>query len=222
MGVLLLLDQVNVIDRNLLVKGHWEREQIEFFRSQFLTKLPRNKIATFLDIGAHEGLYSMILAQDGFFQRIVAFEPDPRNLIQLRINLLMNNMLQQIEIAELAASDSAGRIPFFVATDEKRGGSRIIREGQDNLKGEIEVEAVRLDDKFDITDSVLVAKIDVEGAELKVLRGMEKLISSNICLFQIESFDDVCEELREFLESRGFKLINCIDFDYYYLKATAR
>lgn len=218
MGALFLIDQKNSVDRNLLIKGAWEPRQISTLKELIGKHRRPSEAATFLDIGAHGALYSIILALDNLADQIVAFEPDPTNLVQLRANLFINHLLERIEVIDKAASDSAGRIPFFVAKESNRGGSRMTEKEPEILDHRIEVDAARLDDMVDLKDRFVIAKIDVEGSELTVLAGMTKTIAANRCLFQIESFDDGVEALKAWMAERGFSYQMTVDFDHFFLK----
>jgi len=218
MGVLLLIDQLNSVDRNLLIKGAWEPQQIEALKRLICQHRRPSEPVTFLDIGAHGALYSMILANESLADRIVAFEPDPTNLVQLRANLLVNHMLTRVEVITKAASDEAGRIPFFVAKDSNRGASRMTEKEPEILDHQIEVDAARMDDMVDLKGGFVVAKIDVEGSELTVLSGMTNLISNNRCLFQIESFEDCVGDLKVWMNARGFEHLTTVNVDHFFLK----
>jgi FkbM family methyltransferase len=218
MGGLFLIDQRNSVDRNLLIKGAWEPQQVETLKDMIRKSRRAGESVTFLDIGAHGALYSIILAKEKLADRIVAFEPDPTNLVQLRANLFINHMLERIEVIDKAASDSKARIPFFVAKESNRGGSRMTEKEPEILDHRIEVESEPLDDMVQIEGNLVVAKIDVEGSELTVLKGMTKTIAANRCLFQIESFDDTVNELKAWMSEHGFVHQKTVDFDHFFVK----
>jgi FkbM family methyltransferase len=219
MGALLLIDQRNMVDRNLLIKGAWERPQIEKLKLLINSLRQEHQSVIFLDIGAYGALYSIIIAQEQLADRIIAFEPEPTNLIQLKANLFINDLLGRIQVVEKAASDKAGRISFFVGFDENRGGAGM-EDGHvsDQLANRIEVDADRVDAMVDVSNSLVVGKIDVEGAELIVLAGMEKIFATNRCLLQIESFADRFPALKARMEKLGFAYVETIDFDHYFVK----
>jgi FkbM family methyltransferase len=219
MGALLLIDQKNSVDRNLLIKGAWERPQVEKLKQLIGKYRQASQKVTFLDIGAHGALYSIILAQEKLADRIIAFEPEPTNLIQLKANLFMNDMLARIELIEKAVSDKKGRIPFYTGSDANRGGASMEDEHPvSDFGGRIEVDADRLDALVDVAENLIVGKIDVEGAELTVLAGMEKTIAANRGLFQIESFTSTFPALKSRMEQLGFVHLETIDFDHFFLK----
>jgi FkbM family methyltransferase len=219
MGALLLIDQKNSVDRNLMIKGAWERPQVDKLKQLIRSYRRAKQNVTFLDIGAHGALYSIILAQEDLADRIIAFEPEPTNLIQLKANLFMNDLLSRIEVIDKAVSDRAGRIPFFIGSDANRGGASMEDEHPvSEYGGSIEVDADRLDAMVEIKDNLVIGKIDVEGAEMTVLIGMEKTIATNRCLFQIESFTSNFPALKSRMEQLGCVYLETIDFDHFFLK----
>ena len=114
-----------------------------------------------LDIGAHTGLYTLVFARAA--RRVVAFEPWPRNLSWLHRTLEANRVA------------NATVLPWAVARET---GILSFREGPYNSMGRLDaagdhpVFAIGLDD-FIARDGGKpeVLKIDVEGAEVDVLRG---------------------------------------------------
>ena len=218
MGALFLIDQKNSVDRNLLIKGTWEPRQLAELEKQILAAKSPGQHNVFLDIGAHGALYSILLKSKGLVDRLIAFEPEPTNLIQLKANLFINQMIDDIEVIDKAASGEVGTIPFFVAYEGNRGGSRMSEQGEDILEKRIDVQAAPIDDMVDIKDALVIAKIDVEGSELVVLAGMLSTIKNNRCLFQIESFDDRFEDLKQWMEDHGCRHLSTVDFDHFFIK----
>ena len=75
MGALFLVDQHNKVDRSFLVKGEWEPQQISRLMQLINLHRPKNAPSIFLDIGAHGGLYSIILGKTEEFQQLFSFDP---------------------------------------------------------------------------------------------------------------------------------------------------
>lgn len=218
MGLLFLLDQKNAVDRNLLSKGEWEPEQLEELKRQIVRVRHAERPTVFFDIGAHGALYSMSLVQDKMVDEAYAFEPDPVNVVQLRANLFINGMLEQVCVIEKAANNTAGEIGFFLASSDNRGGSRMMVEGDVPLAGKTIVQSDLIDAMVPTKNSLVIAKIDVEGSELAVLAGMENTLANNRCLFQIESFSGAYPELLAWMTQRGCRHIRSIGADHYFIK----
>ena len=122
-----------------------------------------------LDVGAAAGYYTLLAAKCvGASGSVIACEPDAGNLSFLRAHVARNR-LTNVRILALALADQNGRARF----GRTRGSGR----GRLTHDGESEVVVRRLDDLAgELSLRPQHLKIDVEGAELDVLRGGERLI----------------------------------------------
>lgn len=218
MGVWLLLDQVNSVDRNLLIRGAWELEEFRMLVSLISKRLRPGQRRVVLDVGAHGGLYCLVLDQYLPLDRLVAFEPDPINLVQLRANIMMNDKWDRVEVIEMAAARERGRLQFHMASAGNRGGSGLVERPSETYGRHLEVNAAALDSLLDETDALLIAKIDVEGAELDALAGMERLLAQNDCILQIESFPNNREAVKAWLSARGYGHVATVVHDHYFAR----
>jgi|GEM_PF-4262700 FkbM family methyltransferase len=153
----------------------------------------------FLDVGANVGYFSLLLARSQPQARVFAFEPNPAIACHLAESIEHNALKDRLTLHSLAASDAAGTLSFIVDA-ENSGHSRLSGDGR---AGAFDVEMIRLDDWLPTRlgdRSLHVVKIDVEGAELRVLRGMEKLITKHRPALVVEAYD---EHLAEFGDSRA-------------------
>jgi FkbM family methyltransferase len=129
------------------------------------------------DIGAHVGesalLFSELVGPSG---RVVAFEPDPIASASLRANLELNG-ITNVSVEEESVSDKAGRA--LLSTDRFGSGlSSIVRPRTQGARPrEVEVASTTLD-QYCETRGLYPAwiKIDAEGAEPMIVRGMQRLI----------------------------------------------
>jgi FkbM family methyltransferase len=141
-----------------ILGGTYEREQTRLFDAHI------SPGATVLDVGAHVGYYTMLSAVlAGPTGRVVAFEPNPTNAHFLRRHVEINR-LGNVEVDEAAVSDRTGTGRFDFGSGSGTGSL--------SASGAIEVCTVTLDEvcaNRSLTPSAV--KIDVEGAEVSVLRG---------------------------------------------------
>lgn len=124
-----------------------------------------------VDGGANIGLLTLHMARRvGDAGRVIAAEPDPRNREALARNLALNGV-RNVEVAPVALGVERTRRTFFLGGT----GSSLYREtaGWQSL----EVEVVPLDELA--PGRVDFVKLDVEGAELEALAGMERLLAAN-------------------------------------------
>ncbi|MGO4881130.1 MAG: FkbM family methyltransferase [Bryobacteraceae bacterium] len=124
----------------------------------------------FLDIGAHIGYYSAYLSP--YVRRAYAFEPDPRNIEDLRANALLAG---NVEVVDTAVSSRCGSGRLHVG-----GGSAISSLEGGTAGGEtIEVQLTTVDSFVAARPDVQVGliKTDVEGHDLEALRGMYEVVA---------------------------------------------
>lgn len=126
----------------------------------------------FVDVGANMGYFSLVWAAANPANRVIAFEASPSVFTRLVKNIERNNLADRIEARPEAASDVAGNVRFDTGPADQTGWGGIAPDG---AQGSIEVPAVRLDETL-AGRTIDVLKIDVEGAELLVLRGCEALL----------------------------------------------
>lgn len=151
------------VGRNI-VMGDFETRDLQHFLSAV-----RDGDVVF-DAGANVGAYCVPAARQRRDTRVVAFEPIPLNAALLRASVLING-LTNLDIVQACVSDSAGEIEFSVSEDSAY--SSIIDTGRKLEAARLRCRAVTLDEQcaaMGIVSPNLV-KIDVEGAELRVLLG---------------------------------------------------
>lgn len=151
-----------------------EANRVRFLddESKFLKDLLDNLTGTdvLFDIGACIGIYSLHAAP--YCKQVISFEPEPAFRNHLAKNIAIN-MVSNITISPYAISDRSSTQNFF--TDGVSGKSPSLLN--DGFQHELQVDARTLDDiieneKFEFPT---IIKMDIEGAEILALRGMEKL-----------------------------------------------
>ena len=200
-----LIDWSNSVDKKMTFKL-FEDEQISFFVNNFKKYKPEY----FLDIGAHGGLYSIILKKNFPSLNILTFEPDKQNRYQLYSNLFLNNFENKIKVFNFGLSDKYGVVSFGIRKEGNRGGKSIGSQGKEKII------VKQLDDVISNKNKNCFLKIDVEGHELNVIRGSKKFLKNNNCLIQVEVLDNKkFDEFDKLMKDLDYKLINKIE-DYYY------
>jgi FkbM family methyltransferase len=129
--------------------------------------------SVFLDIGANFGYYSIRLST-ALNKRIEvhAFEPHPGTLQRLRGNIESNGLSDVVHAHQIALSDVSG--PAHMAERSDNSGASRLTDGGDGIA----IQTTTLDEfagRYNWTrlDGI---KIDVEGAEPRVLRGGRQTI----------------------------------------------
>lgn len=166
----------------------------------------------FFDVGANVGTYSCFAASKLGSKQTIAFEPEPRNASRLQENLQLNGL--EGEIREVALSDSNGTVKFALGGEETGEGEHAIAT-HDDMKT-IEVETARGDSIIQEHElpAPTVIKIDVEGAEFSVLRGLRDTLIDTCRLVYVEvhpekigAFGGSVSEVHGLLEDAGFEVV---------------
>src|SRR5437762_290165 len=167
----------------------WEHEAdvIRVFRT-FLTQH-----SVVLDIGANFGLYTAlsgsILRKHG---RVYAFEGNPRVFESLQRTIVANDLYfnPNIVAANVLVSSDSGRGLLHYSANLPSGGtmSDVLLSG--GKQHAVEVDMTTIDDFLPSDLAVDLVKIDVEGHEPMVLRGMEKTIARSPNIRIVTEFAD--------------------------------
>ena len=200
----LILNILN--DDSSAVKFFWKNEH-DIESLDLWYKITKNE-GTFIDVGAHTGLYSLTAIKANSKNNVISFEPYFMNLSRLVTNLRLNNIFKNITTVLGAVSDFDGKAKFNITTEKSymSKGGKIGNQGFD-------IDVHKLDtlyfDKLD--NQIKGIKIDTEGEDYKVLMGAKKLIEK----YRPEIIIEVREEnkilINNFLKNYSYKFFNVLD-----------
>ena len=182
--------------------GSYERE-----KQEHLARLVRPGDVVY-DVGANAGYYTLLASRlAGPAGRVVAFEPVPLNLARLRAHLRLNHVANAT-VVEAAVSDVEGDARF-TTTDCTETGHIAAADPDPHAVGELEVRLVSIDARVAAGEIPPpdVMKIDVEGAELGVLRGAERVLRAHRPRLLVELHTpEMDRECPAFLEALGYDI----------------
>lgn len=157
------------------------REPDQYFPADII-KL--NEHETIIELGAYDGktLLDMLNRLDRKYDEIYCFEPDRKAFGLLKKSV--ENERGNIHLIEKATGAARGQLSLMSIADY--GASQLSATAADTYK----VDVVRVDDE--INSAVTYIKMDIEGAELDSLKGMERIIKENrptmaICVYHNNS-----------------------------------
>jgi FkbM family methyltransferase len=163
-----------------------------------------------LDVGAHIGYFSLVFARlVGTDGKVFAFEPNPENYALLEKNIATNGYRNIVPVRR-AVLDTTGKVKLHL-NPANSGSHSVFASGENSAA--IDVESVRLDDYFrDYQGHIDFVKIDVEGAESAVVKGMALLLDKNAKIRLLIEFlprhmrtDADAEHLLQLLSNHGFR-----------------
>ncbi len=210
-GVSFLLDPRDLVAVSILRGGDWQPEIWDSLSPNL------SEGSVFLDVGAHIGFFSMRAAvRLGKTGRILAFEPNPETLKLLRDNVAANHA-ENVIVEPIACTDREQTLTLYAAPSMNTGASSLARENADLSAEEpprpYTVRGRPIDDVVRELNLARVdaIKIDVEGAEVYVLRGAvntlkrfhPKLVVEQVPR-QLASLQTTLEDLIAVLKEAGY------------------
>jgi FkbM family methyltransferase len=158
----------NGCEKNLLFTPQmYERAERAALAGEIARLAPTGRPFVFVDIGANVGLFSLFVAAMAPAARIIAIEPEPGNFERLLFNLAANPNLP-IKALRLALGDQEGEVGVMLNRRD-RGGTRTVAPDRVAIEARVPCRTLL----SIVTDQALpgidALKIDVEGAEDKVL-----------------------------------------------------
>ena len=217
-GLKMYLDFLDPIDRLIILNKSYEDEELNIL----IDLIKKNSISNFIDIGANCGFYTFKLALQNL--KIFAFEPNGDAFLKMNNTIKENkNISSNIKTFPFGLSNKNSIMQMRSLVKHgyiQTGGSCVVENkiSTDNLK--------IYNAKFKIGDEILnfkkeenlSIKIDVEGHELYVLKGIQNLLNSNKCILQIEIFDNNFISINSFLLKNNFALVDKVKkrYNYFY------
>lgn len=179
----------------------------EYWKTKLFFKIVKENMVC-VDVGVNKGYYSLLFAKlmkdKG---KVLSFEPDPENCYWFRRSILANKY-KCIKLYPYALSDKEGTSVFYRG---KKSGSGSFFPSKDTTGEILVVKTRRLDNvlKDEGINKVDIIKIDVQGADLLVLKGAERTLKSENVRLVMDVDVKTSEErveLFNFLRSCGFKI----------------
>ena len=187
---------------HLMLDGYWE-----MWNTEAIVELVQPGM-TVLDIGAHCGYFSVLLGElVGPNGRVHAFEPNPPMAELLRRSVSINGYDQRTTVHEIALGEAPGLATLRVPANEPKNAH--IVPGRAYEQGTLSVAVQRADAVPGTLEADFI-KIDAEGAEQAIWRGLTGILAQNRPLtilleFTSARYADAAGFLDEIL-SHGFTL----------------
>lgn len=163
----------------------WSRGQ--FYESGLLKHVRGLDLkGKYVDAGMNIGNHTLFFAKCCKSTQVIGFEPYPIHVDKACELFRINGIQGKVRVMNCALGDAAGELDISIRDIP------------------VTTFQLRLDD-LALTDVALI-KIDVEGAEMSVLKGAEATIREQKPYLFVEIFDDVFDTTCSFIMGLGYKL----------------
>lgn len=199
-----LLDHSRDMVAKSIMNGEWEDYSRRLWKG-LLEHLPPKAVVW--DVGAYTGYYALIAAKLRPDASIVAFEPHPEIFKSLLNNIKYNNATN-VSCSNVALNDANDEIYLNITnTISLPSGSSICDIGKP-IMSTIKITTKIADDIVETSERPpSLIKIDVEGAELKVVSGMLNLLKEHKPQILIEILsDDIERQIKDILLPIGYTI----------------
>jgi FkbM family methyltransferase len=180
--------------------------------------------SVFIDIGANHGEFTVAAALLTPNGQTIAFEPVPKNIARLRINV-QSNHLSNVQIMSMGLSDQEGTFPIYdqeTPYDDgttNEGLTSLFAAGKRSISS-ASITTRRLDDVWSSLglNRVDMIKLDIEGAEWQALRGGQRLLERYKPILLVEVAQSTCaaagyraNDFAQWIEDLGYRLFLICD-----------
>lgn len=174
---------------------HYFTGQHQDRQNQYVIKKYLRQGDTFIDIGSNVGVHTILAAQIvGTNGHVYAFEPQ-KKLVEIIQAQLVINQLKNVHLYWMGLGDERSELLLSNPLDFNTGTAtfRAIAESEQQID---RVQVERGEDILpDLSESRVLIKIDVEGFEFRVLKGLGELLSSQKIALLVEVTDTWLREL---------------------------
>jgi FkbM family methyltransferase len=190
-----VMNPKDVIQSEHMRGKFYEQEELDIIRSLY-------KGGVFVDIGANVGNHALFAARNLGAPRVICFEPNPAAFEILKLNFLLNEVSDRLDLRTVGLSDRADMLPL-VASENNLGDGRF---GDTTTTSDQTLQVLVGDEQLtDVAPGFV--KIDVEGMEIRVLAGLRELIgrSRPPMLVEVDAAND--RAFVEFLASIDYRIV---------------
>jgi FkbM family methyltransferase len=171
-GALVQLQLGDYVSDQLYALGAYEPQTIRLAKSLCETG------SLFLDVGAHIGLYSLVLAAQGC--KVVGLEPNHATFERYSHNIKINQLDGLVTPLCCAVGTEARVLQLFSDCDMNSGGTSLVGVGR-GVNYTVTVGIDTILKSLDISN-VCLMKLDVEGAEVAALSSLADIRPKHIIL----------------------------------------
>jgi FkbM family methyltransferase len=150
---------------------YYEQEYDDYIFKFLSTQIAKYQYLRALDLGANIGIYTVFLATQ--IKRVDAFEPEPKVLERLQVNLKLNG-LTNVTVHNSCVGKASGTVTFIPPGISNQGIGAIAAATEQGVQR----SCISLDDFFSkLPQEACLIKMDIEGGEWLALQGGQRVLT---------------------------------------------
>lgn len=165
------------------------------WRDGIIEKTMKNSVV--LDIGANIGNHTLYFLNECNAQFVYCFEPADDTFQILTNNIIINHLEDRVQLMHVGVGSVSGNARIKQQRQHDTGYTQL----EKSETGDITIVAI---DDLDIRKNIGFIKIDVEGFELEVIKGLENTLKKDKPLIMIEVWNQNSEEIMSILNGIGY------------------
>ena len=186
--------KIDLIQKDItLMQNFYEIELLEYVREHYL-----HDDMVYLDCGANIGNHTIFFSCVARANKVFAFEGHPRTFSLLKKNVALNSLENSVEIYNCVLGEENGRAKIQHEEPTNIGGTSFCEDASGDM------QMVCIDDMA-WSETVDFVKMDVEGFEEQVLRGMKNLLRRDKPVLWVEIFPDKYHRVLKLLQELGYR-----------------
>lgn len=171
-----------LVGRSIYMHGHFDRQRTDEILGivEREAGIPAGGL-TIVEVGANIGTQSIYFGLSPHVTKVLAIEPDPRNLGLLRRNVADNGLGEKVFVVPCAVGDFSGEADLYFVPGNQ-GQSSLLSQERSHASARIAVRPLQaiLDESGVAAADVGFVWIDIEGAEPMALRSMTALLERRV------------------------------------------
>lgn len=179
----------------------------------------------FIDIGANIGFYSILAVNEKGYDAAIAFEPSPNSFKRLQRNVKLSHAEKRVDTFNKAIGNS-NETMSLVQNPVHTGGNKLTNKSRN--KSTVAVQVTPLSDLLERKgikyEDISFIKIDVEGFEVNVLKGMKNVLNQlrqgSLIFIETREGDGNKDTVVKLLSNAGFEQIDSFGDNYLFKKVT--
>jgi len=208
-------EREHILGNMLRRSTFYELDVLERIRDRVKTRAG----AAAIDAGAFIGTHSIYLAKFCGLSSVVAFDPNPNMFPFLKHNIAANHLTETVIPISKALGAKPGYGVLDCAVPDNPGGATVSFVPE-SRRGSVEVSTIDIEMQALLgrVSNVALIKIDVEGAEVEVLKGAIKTIRAQkpVLCMEVHTLANLRKAL-SILRPENYWIIDCLGYSPTYI-----